>query len=106
MAVDIYIFALVSAFGFACAAIIRSFFTEIKQLSDIRLPASILKIFVVMLPLTAFSGPYWVMQEAYQATLEGRISLPVGALGALISLIWSFCAGVFVVEFLHLLQLV
>ncbi|MCF6320658.1 MAG: hypothetical protein L3J32_02675 [Rhizobiaceae bacterium] len=106
MELDLGLFTFVSAFGFVTAAIIGSFLVNLKQLSDFRFPENPLAQWFIALPVTAFAGPYWVARESMFGMVRGGISYLIGGFGILVSVIWSFCAGVFVVEFLVLLSII
>ncbi len=106
MELDLGLFTFVSAFGFVTAAIIGTFLVNLKQLSDFRFPENPVAQWFIALPITAFTGPYWVARESIGGIIKGGVSYLMGGFGILISIVWSFCAGVFVVEFLVLLNLI
>lgn len=106
MPLEFNVILFVSAFGFIGAAIIYTLFVNADRVGDIRLPESRIVLWLIVLPLTAFTGPYWVAIESQQGLAEGRFSFTLYVVGLIIAGVWSFCAGVFVVEFLHLLNLV
>ena len=106
MGLDLGIITIISAIGFVAAAIVAYMLVNLEQILDIGLPRNSAIQWIVALPLAAFVGPYWVARESLIGVNNQSFSLFVGGLGAIISVIWSFCAGVFVVEFLHLIQVV
>lgn len=106
MLLNLNVILFVSAFGFISAAIIYTLFTNTERVTKIKLPKNQLALWFIVLPLTAFTGPYWVVIESQRGLSDGRFSIPLYSVGLIIAGIWSFCAGVFVVEFLHLLNLV
>ncbi len=106
MELDLGLITFVSAFGFVTAAIIGTFLVNLRQLSDFRFPENPVAQWFIALPITAFTGPYWVARESIFGIIRGGVSYMMGGFGILISIIWSFCAGVFVVEFLVLLNLI
>ncbi len=106
MGLDLGIIILISAIGFVAAAIIAYMLANLEQLLDVGLPQNSIIQWAIALPLAAFVGPYWVARESLIGVNDQRFPMIVGVLGAIISVIWSFCAGVFVVEFLHLVQVV
>ena len=106
MGLDLGIITLISAIGFVAAVIVGIILVNLEQILDYQLPRNILVQWFIALPLAAFVGPYWVAKESYSGVINQNFSLLVGGFGAIISVIWSFCAGVFVVEFLHLVQVV
>ena len=103
---DIELIAFISAFGFVSAAILCTLLYDIEDIGDIRIPENIPALLLVTLPVVAFTGPYWVAKASFLGFSHHRIAPLLCGLGFTISLVWSFCAGVFVVEFLHLLQVV
>lgn len=53
-----------------------------------------------------FAGPYLTMEQGLAFWRNGRLSGGVFCFAALISLLWSFCSGIFVVQLLMVLGLV
>ena len=106
MPLEFNVILFVSAFGFISAAIIYTLFVNADRVKDIKLPENRVALWLIALPLTAFTGPYWIAIESHQGLAERRFSFALYVFGLIIAGIWSFCAGVFVVEFLHLLNLV
>ncbi len=96
----------VCAIGFVSAALFGTVLVILAQVADLRFPQKTLSQWVVALPLIAFIGPYWVAREAVLGYNVNNFPWFIAVLGALISVIWSFCAGVFVVQFLNLINIV
>lgn len=53
-----------------------------------------------------FAGPYLVVSQSLRFWKAGHVPFAVLAFCGLISLIWSFCSGVFVIEAAHALGFV
>lgn len=106
MGLDPGIIAYIIAFGFVAAAIIWSLVFKLAQ--SLPGPKAMDKLHIVLaaMPVIAFVGPYWVARESIRRALTRQFSVPAAGLGIVISVIWSFCAGVFVIEFLHLIEVV
>ena len=48
-----------------------------------------------------FAGPYLVISHGLKLWTAGHLPSPVVGFCCLISLVWSFCSGVFIVEVIH-----
>ena len=106
MGLNLNVILFVCAFGFTCAAIISMSVMNVERLTQFRLPNNSLWGWIVALPLMAFTGPYWIAVESCHSLTSRQSPWVLGIMGLLLAIFWSFCAGVFVVEFLHLLKIV
>lgn len=106
MALNFELFLIVAGIGFVAAAMMVAVLVNIDPLRDIDMSQMSTTQFAMAIPLAAFGGPYWVARESFSSLNRGTISPVICGAGLAVSLVWSFCAGVFVVEFLHWLQLV
>ena len=53
-----------------------------------------------------FAGPWLVLSQGLRYFANGRLPVPAFGLLAGLSVVWSFCSGVFVVELLLLLNVI
>lgn len=106
MSLSFELVVYICAIGFVSAALIGSLLVILTQAVHLSFPKKTTSQWIVALPLIAFIGPYWVARETVIGINLKTISWFLASTGAVISLVWSFCAGIFVVQFLHLVNVV
>ena len=102
-----YVMALIPAIGFAAAgmicALLRLAIHDENRIGAFRhLPLGVLLGFVISM----FAGPWLVASLTFERWREGRLSRGLATIAPPLTLLWSFCAGVFVIELLMIIGLV
>lgn len=101
-----FVFFIV-AFGFVTGALVNylgGFLNEDGgsfRISFDTAPQILAGLFICM-----FAGPYLTIEKGVSFWRDGRLSNSIFCVAALISLLWSFCCGIFVVQMLWVLGLI
>lgn len=106
-AVSLAVAALVIGLGFVSAAILYTADHVIRGRPGLIMFGSpsgwqMIRMFFFCM----FAGPYFTAERGLVFWSEGRIDTPILALCGLVSLLWSFCAGVFVAQLLMLIGII
>ncbi|MGB7286682.1 MAG: hypothetical protein WBC71_07115 [Salaquimonas sp.] len=94
----------VMASGFVAAGLLNAVHITLQNAID-EPPANGMALYFHSPPAIAwsmfvctFAGPYLVLSQSLHFWKQGHLPFPVLALCMFLSLIWSFCSGVFIVE--------
>ncbi|MCB1459488.1 MAG: hypothetical protein KDJ48_09550 [Nitratireductor sp.] len=104
---DWWLFGFVIAFGFTTAGLIAGIHSAATASApSFRLYLHSPLAVAWSVAVCMFAGPWLVLSQGLRYFANGRLPVPAFGLLAGLSVVWSFCSGVFVVELLLLLNVI
>ena len=96
----------VIAFGFVSSALIAMFFGIFTGGGSFRISFRSISSVVSSFLICMFAGPYLALENGMRHWVSGNISTGLMLGAFVVAAVWSFCAGVFVVQLLAVLGIV
>ena len=96
----------VMAFGFVASALTNRACALWSGHGSFRVSFASTTSILTSFVLCMFAGPYLALENGFRHWLSGKISINWLMFAIFIGSIWSFCAGIFVIQFLAVLGVV
>ncbi len=106
-AMDLAMLGFIIAFGFVTSALLSTAELAFRgQRTGFAVSFSNLGPFMAGFVFCMFAGPYVVLERSLTFWRLGGITIDILALCFTISLLWSFCSGIFITQLLMILGVV